>query len=226
MATELTEHGLSEERLAWAEGHVREHGRGDFDRERDIHWGAHAREGALLRWDPEREGFKCAHPRCAGRIYYGSWQPSVAAVAALRRDPALQPLLAGLHTLEERNDMALAVARGELGPALRTQLLRRRATQTRRRRPEDEQRLVRCQRELRALVRAGASVEEAVGGLAGLHASDRERHQTLFGSDKPYAFETIRGYWKAIPGEERAQLTARTPERAARRRRARRKFTR
>ncbi len=148
-----------------------------------------------------------------------------------RSNPTLQALTAGLPTAE-REALTEAWDRGEVGDALVNSVAARAAMRTKRpEAPPDLERRTRCQKVLLARVERGLTVEEAVDELEKLHKTDPEEHRRVFGGERTYVAETIKGYWKAIPPVERNAARARGRARpvkdlnAERARRRKGKFT-
>lgn len=203
--------------------HAREHGRRGFDLRRDVAVGKRRPKEAILRYYPEREAYECTE--CPGYVFYAGAEPGDAYTAALARDPALQPLLAGIGDIRERRELAAAIARGELGRELQDLLGKRRRLRTARaKRPEVEARRQSVQRYLLGRYEELGNVNDAIGSLLVLYERDRGAYERIVGSDRRFAFETFRDYWHQIPPQERA--AARERYRAAKSKQRQKKFRR
>lgn len=192
----------SEEQLAMAEQHAREHGLLDFELGRDVSFPGNSAPDALFTWNPVRRAYICR--RCPGVVLYPDDKPSPAYLRSLAREPALQPLLSGLRTLAEREELAARVYQGELGrDLLRAGRERARMATRGPSPPEVTRRRTGGQGFMLAAYEECGKVDEAIGALLDLHRTHPERYQATLGTDRKFSLETFRDYWQAIPLEKR-----------------------
>lgn len=194
----------SAEALALMERHLIEwHGYEDFDRARDLAAGLGSPEPAVLTWDYPRGAFHCR--LCGpGRVFIAESEPSPAYLRSLLRDPALQPFLAGLYTNEERLEMARRYYAGQIGPALLASLSKRDLrSQPRQAHPQTTRHRAAAQRLMLEQYRSEGSVDAAARAIVRMQSERPAEYEAAVGPGRPYAVETLRKLWQAIPEPDR-----------------------
>ncbi|HEX5264187.1 MAG TPA: hypothetical protein VFW13_11705, partial [Phenylobacterium sp.] len=189
-------------------GHDRRvHGRTDFDPTRDVHIGGSDAPWQETRYtyDPKGHWYSCRDPACAYRRFYVSNPPEDPIVRVLRRsDPALAPFLAGAVTTAEMNRRVALADSGRFASELVALVARADQQKTRRPQPAAAARKERCQAFMLAHYAAHGRVEAAIDALSDLHRDDRDRYRQITGTDRLFAWETFRSYWRDIPADQRA----------------------
>ncbi len=183
------------------------HGRTGFDPGRDVHvaGGGLPWQETRYTFDPKGRWYTCRDPACAARRFFLADAPVDPAARVLRRaDPALAPLLAGASSAAEMDARVALVDSGRLAAAQVAMVARVDQQRTRRSQPEAAARRGRCQAFMLAHYSQHGRVEGAIEALMELHRSDRTAYRKITGTDRAFAYETFRGYWRTIPVEQRA----------------------
>jgi hypothetical protein len=184
------------------------HNRADFDLARDVSWVNNNPDSALIVYLPESgispARFTCKDERCVGLILpagdptYG--HPERNAWLLLAHPELRTTLLAGVGDLADQALLLEDWDRGRLGRARVAAVRKRRSMATKKaHRPSVDARRTRCQDFLLGRVRCGAIVQDAIGALDGLRASDPFAYEYLMGGPDRRSTEALKKYWRDIP---------------------------
>lgn len=194
-----------------------EHGM-EFEAERDVSYAGNPRREAALTHRPETprsaEAFWCVN--CPGKVFMVALQPELSAERIdhlALHDPELRSVLAE-STEEDRAEAVEAYEAEKSAAALLARYRRRARLRTTKPQPAAQERRAGAQRYLLAKYEEIGDVEETVWELLQLSRRDPKAYRQVMGTDRQFAFETLRKYWQAIPNEERAAAKQRYLERA------------
>lgn len=190
-----------------------------FQLHRDVHFAGNEIRDPKLTYSPATpaHGARFWCERCAGAVFtlgpppYGDRERN----ALLRRtDPGLQGALSSVPP-EDTEAFTEAWDRNQIGVAQLHEVGRRERMRTSRRRPEAQLRQDNAARYLLAAYERLGRVEGAIDDLLELQRRDPKRYREILGTDRPYAYETVRTWWRKIPAEEREKAKVRHRERAS-----------